>query len=180
MKESLIGLLRHVLNSVFSPQNRLALTLPSSVPVLIPHRVRRRLRKLGSKVRNRNSPSSTLTGLETSWNPADTLKALRRHQWSYYDAQYLLLLLGVFSLSIIEHPGALVKTAVAVLLMTALIIPITRQFWFPFVPIATWLIFFYSCQYVFHPRLYWSAYCSSLPRHQGAGALEIKIAIANL
>ena len=175
MKESLFGLLRHVLGSLFHPKSRLAFTLPSSVPVLIPHRIRRKLR---SRLRNRNSPSSTLTGLETSWNPADTLRALRRHHWSYYDAQYLLLIiLGVFSLSIIETPGPLVKTAVAILLMTALIIPVTRQFWFPFVPIATWLIFFYSCQYVLRQRLRWSAYCFSVPRcpeHWDTGMRWIK------
>ena len=123
--------------------SKLGFSWPPSIPVVVPHRIRRKLR---SRIRSRQSPSSTLSALQTSYNPKDTLRSLRRHRWSAYDAQYLLIaIVGVFSLSIIEQPGALFKTAVTTLLLISLIIPITRQFFLPFLPIATWLVFFYSC-----------------------------------
>ncbi|KAI7679219.1 PAP2-domain-containing protein, partial [Hortaea werneckii] len=85
----------------------------------------------------------------TSFNPADTIRALRTHHWSFYDAQYLFLaVLGIFSLCVIQSPGPMMKTLVATLLMTGLVIPITRQFLLPFLPIASWLILFYACQFV--------------------------------
>ncbi|OAL17640.1 hypothetical protein AYO22_11430 [Fonsecaea multimorphosa] len=70
-------------------------------------------------------------------------------RWSIYDGQWLFLaIVGIFSLSIIEFPGPLVKTAVATLLLASLIFPITRQFFRPFMPIAAYLIFFYACRFI--------------------------------
>lgn len=120
-----------------------------TLPSMIPHRLRRRFRSTRSKVRSRQSPTSSITKLETSFSPADTLTALRAHRWSFYDGQYLLLaIIGVFALSVIQVPGAIVKTAIAALLLTSLIVPVTRQFFLPFLPIIGWLIFFYAAQYV--------------------------------
>lgn len=145
MKDPIHSPPRSPFPSIFSPA-KLGFSWPPSFPVLIPHRFRRKLR---SRVRSRQSPSSAISSLQPSFKPSDTLRTLRKHRWSYHDAQYLLLtILGVFALSIIERPGPLVKTAVATLLLTSLVIPITRQFFLPFLPIATWLIFFYSCQSV--------------------------------
>ena len=115
-----------------------------SIPVLVPHRIRRRLR---SKLHSRKSPTSSIASLQTSVTPADTIRSLRQHQWSFYDGQYLLMaILGIFSLCIMQSPGPFTKTLVATLLLTSLIIPITRQFFLPFLPIATWLVSFYACQ----------------------------------
>ncbi|KIX92267.1 uncharacterized protein Z520_12013 [Fonsecaea multimorphosa CBS 102226] len=117
-----------------------------SLQLLVPHRLRRRLR---SKLRNRSSPASSLASLKTSFSPADTLRSLQNHRWSIYDGQWLFLaIVGIFSLSIIEFPGPLVKTAVATLLLASLIFPITRQFFRPFMPIAAYLIFFYACRFI--------------------------------
>ncbi|KAI4109262.1 MAG: hypothetical protein L6R37_000693 [Teloschistes peruensis] len=117
-----------------------------SFPHLLPHRIRRRLR---SKIRSRQSPSTSLASLETSFSPADTLRSLRAHRWSWYDGQYLILaILGIFSLCIIASPGPLFKTAVSTLVILALILPITRQFFLPFLFIATWLVFFYACGFI--------------------------------
>lgn len=124
-------------------QSKIPLSWPS-LPILIPQRIRRKLR---SKVRSRQSPSSSLASLQTSFSPAGTICSLRSHRWSCYDGQYLLLaILGIFSLCVIESPGPTVKTAVATLLFVSLILPVTRQFFLPFVPIATWLVFFYACR----------------------------------
>ena len=118
-----------------------------SMPSILPHRIRRKIKSTKSRLRARQSPSSTITSLQTSFNPADTLKSLRTHQWSHHDAQFLLLaLVGIFSLCVIQSPGPFVKTIVASLLMLALLLPITRQFFLPFLPIAAWLVFFYACQ----------------------------------
>ncbi len=114
-----------------------------SIQLLVPHRIRRKLR---SKLRSRQSPASSIATLQTSFSPADTLRSLQSHRWTLYDGQYLILaILGIFSLCIIEDPGPLVKTVIASLLLTSLILPITRQFFLPFLPIAAWLIFFYAC-----------------------------------
>lgn len=129
----------------FFSRTKVPLTWPT-MPTILPHRLRRKFRSTKSKIRSRQSPASSITSLQTSFNPADTLKSLRTHQWSYYDAQYLLLaILGIFSLCVIQHPGPFVKTVVATLLMLVLLLPITRQFFLPFLPIAAWLIFFYAC-----------------------------------
>jgi inositol phosphorylceramide synthase catalytic subunit len=115
-----------------------------TLKLLVPHRLRRKLR---SKLRNRQSPASSITTLQTSFSPADTLRSLQSHRWTVYDGQYLILaILGIFSLCIIESPGALVKSVVASLLLFSLVLPITRQFFLPFLPIAAWLIFFYACR----------------------------------
>ncbi|KIW28716.1 uncharacterized protein PV07_08354 [Cladophialophora immunda] len=117
-----------------------------SLQLLVPHRLRRKLR---SKLRNRSSPASSLASLKTSVSPADTLRSLQNHRWSIYDGQWLFLaVVGIFSLSIIEYPGPLVKTAVATLLLASFIFPITRQFFRPFSPIAAYLIFFYACRFI--------------------------------
>lgn len=126
--------------------------LPMSVPGLssvIPHRIRRKFRSTKSRIRARQAPSSSITSLDTSINPADTLRSLKTHQWSHWDAQYIFLaILGIFALCVIQSPGPFVKTAVATLLMTSLLIPLTRQFFLPFLPVITWLVFFYSCQFI--------------------------------
>ena len=98
------------------------------------------------------SPTSSLASLQTSLSPSHTLRSLHAHRWSYYDGQYLvLLILAIFCLSIIESPGPLVKTAVAALAVTSLVLPVTRQFVLPIVPIASWLILFFSCRCVREP-----------------------------
>jgi hypothetical protein len=129
-------------------RTRLAFPWPA-MPLFIPLRLRRRLR---SSLRNRQSPASSITALQTSLSPSDTIRSLKAHRWSFYDGQYLFLaIIGVFSLCVIESPGPLVKTGIATLLLTSLIIPLTRQFFLPFLSIASWLILFYACRSVFFP-----------------------------
>ena len=121
----------------------------SSIPSLLPHRIRRKFRSTRSKLRSRVTPTSSITSLETSFDPSHTLRALRTHQWSFYDGQYLVLaFFGIFTLCVEQSLGPLTKTAVATLLMTSLIIPVTRQFFLPLLPVLTWLTFFHACQYV--------------------------------
>ncbi|KAH1552420.1 hypothetical protein KXX57_007677 [Aspergillus fumigatus] len=117
-----------------------------TIQLLVPHRMRRKIR---SKLRSRISPTSSISSLQTSFSPVDTLRSLQSHRWTLYDFQYLLLLIvGIFSLSVMESPGPLAKTAAFTLLLISLLLPITRQFFLPFLPIAGWLIFFYACQFI--------------------------------
>lgn len=124
-------------------------TMPwRSFKLLMPHRMRRKLR---SKLRSRISPATSIATLQTSFSPKDTLRSLQSYRWSVYDFQYLLLaIIGIFSLCIIPSADPFGKTLVASLLLLSLLLPITRQFFLPFLPIAAWLLFFYSCQYVFN------------------------------
>jgi hypothetical protein len=117
---------------------------PISFPIRIPHRYR--VHKLRSKLRARQSPASSVASVEVSFSPIVTLRKLRAYKWSLYDGQYLFLLtLGIFALSI-SPSGPLLKTGATTLLVAALIIPATSQFFFPFLPILTWLIFFFSAR----------------------------------
>lgn len=119
----------------------------SMVSTIVPPRLRRTFRSTRSKIWSGHTPASSITTLRTSLNPANTLRSLRAHHWSYYDAQYLLLtMVGIFSLCVIKSPGLLARLAIAILLITSLILPVTQQFFLPFLPIAAWLIFFYGCQ----------------------------------
>lgn len=133
------------LHDTFS-RPQLGFSWTPSMPTLIPHRVRRKLR---SNLRSRQAPSAAaFTSLNRSFSPADTVGALRRHHWSLFDGQYLvLIILAIFSLCIIPSPGPIVKTAFCVFIIVALILPISRQFLLPSLFIWMWLISFYACGY---------------------------------
>lgn len=120
-----------------------------SIPSSLLKSLRRKIRSSRSRLRARIAPASSITALNWSISPADTLHALRTHQWSFWDAQYLgLVIVGIFSLCIIQNPGPLTKTFLSALLITSLLLPITRQFFLPFLPIICWLVFFYSAQFI--------------------------------
>lgn len=114
-----------------------------SIKILLPHRVRRKLR---SKLRSRVSPaSSSITALKTSFSPLDTLKSLQAHRWSVYDGQYLVIIaMGIFSLCVIGQPP-LLKTLISLAILTSLLLPVTAQVMLPALPMLTYLIFFYAC-----------------------------------
>lgn len=124
--------------------------LPFSWPAMlnpIPRRYRRRLR---SKFRSSVSPASSITSIETSFNPSHTIRAIRQHRWTYYDCHHLIyIVVAIFSLSISQAPGPLMKLFAATLLTLLLLMPITSQFFFPFLPVATWLVFFFNARYVY-------------------------------
>lgn len=70
------------------------------------------------------------------------------------DGQYIFIsIIGIFALSVIISPGPIVKTLLASLLFTGLVLPITRQFLLPALPVITWAVLFYSARYIFYFRL---------------------------
>ena len=136
------------LSTTRSP-SMLSPTKVAGLSAYIPHRVRRKWRATKSRIHSRQSVTSSIASLETSWSPSDTIKALRTHPWSIYDAQYLFLaIVAIFSLSVSEAPGPFAKTFAATALLTGLLLPITRQFLLPLLPTLTWLFLFNSCKYV--------------------------------
>lgn len=137
--------------SDYIPRRFISVSLPRAVPsirFLVPHKVRRKWRATKSRIHSGISPtSSALSALNYSFSPAGTIKALSQHQWSLYDAQYLFLLLtGIFVLCVVEVPGPMIKMGLATLILLSLVLPITRQFFLPVLPIFGWLFLFYSCK----------------------------------
>jgi inositol phosphorylceramide synthase catalytic subunit len=77
------------------------------------------------------------------------------------DGQYIFIsIIGIFALSVIISPGPIVKTLLASLLITGLVIPITRQFLLPALPVITWAVLFYSARY---PMRSPACNCSFIP-----------------
>lgn len=84
-----------------------------------------------------------VTRLQTSFNPLDAVRSLRRHRWRPLDLQYLVLTgFCLFSLAIAPH--APVAKSLAVLgTVLVLAMPATRQFFLPSWPIWTYLLYFF-------------------------------------
>lgn len=113
--------------------------------MLFTHHFRRKMmRILGSDI----PPSATIARLERSFDIKKTLKKVQGHKYSPYDLQYLLLFgVACFVFFIVESPGVWVKLMLMTLFALALLIPVTSQFFFPCIPIFTWVILFFSCRY---------------------------------
>lgn len=95
------------------------------------------------------TPGGTLTRLERSWDIRITFKRLGNHEWNRWDLQYVVMIpLLLFCFCVMVEPPLLVRVAIAILLLVGISAPITSQFWLPFMPIATWLILFYSCRFI--------------------------------
>jgi inositol phosphorylceramide synthase catalytic subunit len=74
---------------------------------------------------------------------------LYHHSWTIYDFQYVfLLILGIFLFYIIESPGIFLKFLIVCMLAIGLYLPVPRKFFLPFLPIAIWLVLFYSCRFI--------------------------------
>lgn len=145
-------------------------TKVAGLSAYIPHRVRRKWRATKSRIHSRQSVTSSIASLETSLLPSDTIKALRTHPWSIYDAQYLFLaIIAIFALSVSEAPGPFAKTFAATALLAGILVPVTRQFLLPLLPTLTWLFLFNSCKYVM-PMLAFRlvSVCSANLRSDGA------------
>jgi len=123
------------------------LSLPQWVP--IPHKLRSSTRRL----RRRHAQSAAagnepVTALKTSLNPVDGVRSLLRHQWSLYDAQHIFtMMLLVFSFAIAPMPP-LVELGIVAGYSVLLLVPVTRQFFLPSLPIWTYLLYFFSSRYV--------------------------------
>ncbi|KAJ2901408.1 PAP2 superfamily protein [Zalerion maritima] len=110
----------------------------------IPHRYRIGRRRKG---RSRYELED-ITTLNYSFDMRETLQRLRRHGWSMYDLQYLLLLgIAIFSLAISEM-HVLFKFAFTALITTLFLMPITNQFFWPGAAIWTYLLYFFTSRFI--------------------------------
>lgn len=113
----------------------------------IPHRYRPG-RRWNSRQKPRSSsnapPPENITALQTSFSPVEGLRALRRHKWAVTDIQHLVTVsFLLFSFSIVPIP-VLVKLAVMLCYSLLVLMPATRQFFFPSLPIWAYLFYFFS------------------------------------
>lgn len=123
-------------------ENKIIMVPWRVIEMLNPRHIRRRIR---SNLRSRQSPASSITELNTSWSPILTLKSLNSHRWTTWDAQYALLAtIFILSISLIESPGPLACTSLAVALLVSLVFPVACQFFLPALPIIAWLVLFYA------------------------------------
>ncbi len=94
-------------------------------------------------------PGVTVSDLEMSFDATKTITKMRKHKWIAADFQYVVLAgFLLFSFIVIENPPLILRSLIALLFGAALVLPITSQFFFPALPIFTWLILFYACQFI--------------------------------
>ncbi|KAK9454682.1 hypothetical protein V1511DRAFT_359984 [Dipodascopsis uninucleata] len=105
-------------------------------------------RKIRSLFLTDVSPSSSIARLDTSFDIKKTLLRIQKHKWNVYDLQYLFdFFIACFVLSIVDA-SAFIKLVAIIFFSLLLLFPITSQFFFPFIPIGTWLILFFSCRFI--------------------------------
>ncbi|OJT06775.1 Inositol phosphorylceramide synthase catalytic subunit aur1 [Trametes pubescens] len=86
--------------------------------------------------------------LDKSLSPSDTLNRFRQHKWTPGDAIYIFhITLATFWLFVMQAP-IILKLAIPILYVTALLIPFTSQFFLPAGPIFLYLLSFFSSKYI--------------------------------
>ncbi|CAK5263633.1 unnamed protein product [Mycena citricolor] len=83
--------------------------------------------------------------LDKSFNPADTLEKVRKHQFTWSDSIYALhLALLAFWIPMMEVPGYPTKLVIPLFFAVTLSIPFTSQFVHRALPIFAWLLTYYT------------------------------------
>jgi len=96
-----------------------------------------------------NALIAAVNRLDKSLSPADTISKFRAHTFTFKDSIYVLhLLSALFWLTLMEVPPFPYKLAIPVLYAIALLIPFTSQFFVPATPVFSWVIMFYSNQFL--------------------------------
>ncbi|KAK8087794.1 hypothetical protein PG997_002755 [Apiospora hydei] len=107
--------------------------------------IRQGRKRSNSKGKARTPGTESVAALQTSFSVSQSLRALRRHRWSWFDLQHVFLAcLCSFSLFIIGVHAPLIKLAAALGYCLLLLMPATRQFFLPSWPIWTYLLYFFS------------------------------------
>ena len=88
--------------------------------------------------------------LEIAFNPAISIKRVRRYPFTWHgEGQYLFL--GIVALACLytcESPGLLGKLFIVTSYTLGLLIPFTGQFVLPATPIFSWLLLFWSAKFI--------------------------------
>ena len=70
-------------------------------------------------------------------------------KWSLYDLQYVVIAtIMLFDFIIIKSPTLLPRLLLAIVFIASFFTPYIRRFTVPALPIFTWLITFYACQFI--------------------------------
>ena len=152
-REASLDSARHEFH-ILSPQTKLKMPWPWSGTMKlsqwnpIPLKFRSSNRKMRRKEKSPKSIPQSVTSLQRSFEPHDGLWLLYQRKWSWYDLQHLLVACFViFSLSIAPMPW-LARIGVVVGYSVLLLMPATRQFFLPSLPIWTYLLYFFTSRYV--------------------------------
>ncbi|PFH49525.1 hypothetical protein AMATHDRAFT_62978 [Amanita thiersii Skay4041] len=87
--------------------------------------------------------------LDKSLSPINTLSRLQCYEFRASDAAYLFhLFLASFWLTLMEFPPYPYKLVIPLLYSIFLLVPLTSQFFLPAIPIATYLLSFYSSRFI--------------------------------
>ncbi|KAI3401109.1 hypothetical protein diail_255 [Diaporthe ilicicola] len=126
---------------------------PGALRISIPEK----FRPAGSKSRRSRSKkpwrqpyrdSTSITKLQRSFNPLDGVRAIKRHRWGWLDIQYPALAgFMIFSLAIAPMP-IFVKVAVPIVSLLVCLMPATRQFFLPSMPIWIYLLYFFCSRFI--------------------------------
>lgn len=123
---------------------------PRALKIKIPDRFQRRSlrsgsrsRKLRSRRQHQYDEPTDITRMQKSFNPWDGVRAIQRHRWGWLDIQYPALAgFMLFSLAIAPMP-VLVKIGIPIWAVFVCLMPATRQFFLPSMPIWTYLLYFF-------------------------------------
>ncbi|KAI0315489.1 hypothetical protein OF83DRAFT_1173781 [Amylostereum chailletii] len=87
--------------------------------------------------------------LDKSLSPRDTLARLQKHQFTLGDSIYLFHIFNTaFWVSIMEVPGFPLKLGIPLIHAALLLVPFTSQFFLPALPVTSWLMLYYSSQFI--------------------------------
>ncbi|ROV93529.1 hypothetical protein VSDG_06823 [Cytospora chrysosperma] len=125
---------------------------PGALKIKIPHTFRpgSSSRRSRSKKpwRNHYDESASITGLQTSFNPMDGVRTIQRRRWHWLDIQYpALAAFMIFSLTIAPMP-MFFKIVVPIVSLLVCLMPATRQFFLPSMPIWIYLLYFFSSRFI--------------------------------
>lgn len=137
------------LNTILSAKPKLHiphLQWPRALNITIPQRYRsddgKRSRSRKPR-RHHYDETHNITKLQTSFNPWDGIRAIQRHRWGWLDIQYPALAgFMIFSLAIAPMP-IFVKIGAPLLSLLVCLMPATRQFFLPSMPIWIYLLYFF-------------------------------------
>ncbi|KDQ57863.1 hypothetical protein JAAARDRAFT_176949 [Jaapia argillacea MUCL 33604] len=92
---------------------------------------------------------AAIARLDKSLSPSDTLARLRQTTWTFSHLIYVFhAILACFWLYIMSFPSFPLKLLIPILWITALIIPLTSQFFVPATPVLAWVMMFYTNQFI--------------------------------
>ncbi|KAI0065144.1 PAP2-domain-containing protein [Artomyces pyxidatus] len=87
--------------------------------------------------------------MDKSLSPADTVRRLQNHSFTFSDTIYLFHIFNTaFWVYLMKAPGFPLKLGIPIFHAILLIIPFTSQFFLPALPVTSWVICYYSSQFI--------------------------------